>query len=225
MMENKNFITTDFSIQTFKGGFDDNLSYLVTCMRKGIEIIIDASLKLDRLKPFFKSNPAMILITHTHRDHVEYISSYLKCFPDIKIIGHPDSKNNFDKNNFIPMSDNSTLEVGNMRIKIIYTPGHYFDSICYLIENVIFTGDTIFVGRTGRTINNKSDINDLYNSVYKRILTLPQNTYIYPGHDYGVKPSLTIEENIKISELLQAKGKLDFIDKMASYENNREIGR
>ena len=223
-MENKNFITTDFSIQTFKGGFDDNLSYLVTCMRKGIEIIIDASLKLDRLKPFFKSNPAMILITHTHRDHVEYISSYLKCFPDIKILGHPDSENNFDNNNFIPISDNSILEVGNMRIKTIYTPGHYFDSICYLMENVIFTGDTIFVGRTGRAISNKSDINDLYDSVYKRILTLPQNTYIYPGHDYGVKPSLTIEENIKISELLQAKDKLDFIDKMVNYENNREIG-
>ena len=96
IMENKNFNTTDFSIQTFKGGFDNNLSYLVTCMRTGIEIIIDASLKLERLKPFFKSNPAMILITHTHRDHVEYVSSYLKYFPDIKIIGHPDSKNNFD---------------------------------------------------------------------------------------------------------------------------------
>jgi len=224
MMENNNLITTDFSIQTFKGGFDNNFSYLVTCMRTGIEIIIDASLKIDRLKPSFKSKPAMILITHTHRDHIEYISSYLKCFPDIKIIGHPDSKNNFDKNRFIPVSNNSTIEVGNMRIKIIYTPGHYFDSICYLIENVIFTGDTIFVGRTGRVISTRSDINDLYDSVYKKILELPQDTYIYPGHDYGVKPSITIEENIKISELLQAKDKSDFIDRMANYENNRKIG-
>ena len=224
MIENNNLITTNFSIQTFKGGFDNNFSYLVTCMRTGIEIIIDASLKLDRLKPFFKSTPTMILITHTHRDHIEYISSYLKCFPDIKIIGHPDSKNIFDKNRFIPVSNNSTIEVGNMIIKTIYTPGHYFDSICYLIENIIFTGDTIFVGRTGRIISTRSDINDLYDSVYKKILKLPQDTYIYPGHDYGVKPSLTIKENIKISELLQAKGKSDFIDRMANYENNRNIG-
>ena len=224
MIENNNLITTNFSIQTFKGGFDNNFSYLVTCMRTGIEIIIDASLKLDRLKPFFKSTPTMILITHTHRDHIEYISSYLKCFPDIKIIGHPDSKNIFDKNRFIPVSNNSTIEVGNMIIKTIYTPGHYFDSICYLIENIIFTGDTIFVGRTGRIISTRSDINDLYDSVYKKILKLPQDTYIYPGHDYGVKPSLTIKENIKISELLQAKSKSDFIDRMANYENNRNIG-
>jgi glyoxylase-like metal-dependent hydrolase (beta-lactamase superfamily II) len=111
-----------------------------------------------------------------------------------------------------------------MKIKTIYTPGHYFDSICYLIENVIFTGDTIFVGRTGRIISTRSDINDLYDSVYKKILELPRDTYIYPGHDYGLKPSITIEENIKISELLQAKGKSDFIDRMANYENNRKIG-
>ena len=216
-------ITTDFSIKSFKGGFDNNFSYLVTCMRSGIEIIIDASLKLDRLKPFFKSNPAMILITHTHTDHIQYISSYLECFPDIKIIGHPDSNNNFDNNRFIPISDNSTIEVGNMEIKSIYTPGHYFDSICYSIENVIFTGDTVFVGRTGRTISNRSDINELYDSVYKKILKLPRDTYIYPGHDYGVKPTITIEENIKISELLQANGKSDFIDRMANYEKNRKI--
>ena len=224
MSKNKNLITTDFSIQTFKGGFDNNFSYLVTCMRTGIEIIIDASIKLYRLKPFFKSNPAMILVTHTHRDHIEYISSYLKLFPGIKIIGHPDSKNNFDKNRFIPVFDNSIIKVGNLQIKTIHTPGHYFDSICYLIENVLFTGDTIFVGRTGRTISNKSDINDLYDSVFKKILKLPRDTYIYPGHDYGAKPSLTIEENIKISELLQANGKSDFIDRMANYEKNRKIG-
>ena len=224
MRKNKNLITTDFSIQTFKGGFDKNLSYLVTCMRSGIEILIDASIELDRLKPFFKSYPVMILITHTHRDHIEYISSYLKYFPDLKIIGQPDSENNFDNTRFIPVSDNSVIKVGNIRIKTIHTPGHYFDSICYSLENVIFTGDTMFVGRTGRTISNRSDINDLYDSVYKKILKLPGETYIYPGHDYGVKPSLTLEENIRISELLQANGKSDFIDRMANYEKNRKIG-
>ena len=217
-------ITADFSIKTLKGGFDKNLSYLVTCMRSGIEIIIDASIELDRLKPFFKSYPVMTLITHTHRDHIEYINSYLKYYPNLKIIGHPDSKNTFNNNKFMPVSDNSIIKVGNIKIKTLYTPGHYFDSICYLIENVIFTGDTIFVGRTGRTISYRSNINDLYNSVYKKILKLPQKTFIYPGHDYGVKPSITIEDNIKISALLQANGKSDFIDRMANYEKNRKIG-
>ncbi|OUW79033.1 MAG: hypothetical protein CBD77_03425 [bacterium TMED217] len=222
-MKNINLIKTDFSIQTFKGGFDKNFSYLVTCMRTGSEIIIDASLKLDRLKPFIKTNPIMILITHTHRDHIEYISNYVNAFPSIKIIGHPDSESIFD-NNFMPASNNTTIKVGSLKIQSIHTPGHYFDSICYLIENVIFTGDTLFVGRTGRTVSNKSDITELYKSVYKKLLELPKDTYIYPGHDYGLKPSITIRENIKISELLQAKDESDFIKKMTNYEDTRKVG-
>ena len=215
---------TDFSVQSFKGGFDNNFSYIVTCMRTGEEIIIDPAIELENIKPFFKSSPSAIFVTHTHRDHIAYIGSYINNFPEIKIVGHPESKNNFDNNKFIPVSDGSTLEIGNLKIKSIFTPGHYFDSICYLVENVLFTGDTLFVGRTGRTISDGSDINDLYDSVYNKLFKLPGDTYIYPGHDYGEVPSIKIEENRKISGLLQAKDKFDFIDKMDKYEKNRKIG-
>jgi len=193
-------------------------------MRTGAEIIIDAAIELEYIKPFFKSSPSAIYVTHTHRDHIAYIGSYINNFPEIKIVGHPESKNNFDNNKFIPVSDGSTMKIGNLNIKAIFTPGHYFDSICYLVENVLFTGDTLFVGRTGRTISDRSNINDLYDSVYNKLFKLPGDTYIYPGHDYGEIPSIKIEENRKISDLLQAKDKLDFIDKMDKYEKNRKIG-
>ena len=215
---------TDFSIQSFKGGFDNNFSYIVTCMRTGEEIIIDPAIELENIKPFFKSSPSAIFVTHTHRDHIAYIDTYINNFPEINIVGHPKSKNNFDNNRFIPVSDGSTMEIGNLKIKSIFTPGHYFDSICYLVENVLFTGDTLFVGRTGRTISDRSDINDLYDSIYNKLFKLPGDTYIYPGHDYGEVPSIKIEENRKISGLLQAKDKFDFIDKMDKYEKNRKIG-
>ena len=215
---------TDFSVQSFKGGFDNNFSYIVTCMRTGAEIIIDPAIELENIKPFFKSSPSAIYVTHTHRDHIAYIGSYINNFPEIKIVGHPESKNNFDNNKFIPVSDGSTMKIGNLNLKAIFTPGHYFDSICYLVENVLFTGDTLFVGRTGRTISDRSDINDLYDSVYNKLFKLPGDTYIYPGHDYGKVPSIKIEENRKISGLLQAKDKFDFIDKMGKYEKNRKIG-
>ena len=119
---------------------------------------------------------------------------------------------------------NSLIKIGNLQLKVIYTPGHYFDSICYFVENVLFTGDTLFVGRTGRTVSQNSDVNDLYDSIYNKILRLPPDTYIYPGHDYGEAPSITIEKNIKISKLLQAKNKKEFIKRMADYEKNRKIG-
>jgi len=215
---------TDFSVQSFKGGFDNNFSYIVTCMRTGAEIIIDAAIELENIKPFFKSSPSAIFVTHTHRDHIAYIGSYINNFPEINIVGHPESKNNFDNNKFIPVSDGSKMKIGNLKINAIFTPGHYFDSICYLVENILFTGDTLFVGRTGRTISAGSDINNLYDSVYNKIFKLPGDTYIYPGHDYGEMPSIKIEENRKISDLLQAEDKLDFIDKMDKYEKNRKIG-
>ena len=217
-------INTDFSIHSFKGGFDNNFSYLLTCMRTGKEIIVDAAIRLETIKPFIKSSPSAILVTHTHKDHIEYINTYIENFPEIKIIGHPESIDIFDKNRFISVSDNSLIKIGNLQLKVIYTPGHYFDSICYFVENVLFTGDTLFVGRTGRTVSQNSDVNDLYDSIYNKILRLPPDTYIYPGHDYGETPSITIEKNIKISKLLQAKNKKEFIKRMADYEKNRKIG-
>ena len=224
-MKNKSKpINCNFSIETFKGGFDNNFSYIITCLKTGYEIIIDAAIELVKLQPFLKSMPAALFITHTHHDHIKYINSYIENFPDIKIVGNPKSKSNYGSERFVSVNDNMTIKIGKLKIQSIHTPGHYFDSICYLIEDVIFTGDTLFVGRTGRTISSGSNIDELYESVYNKLLKLPDETHIYPGHDYGKVPSITMEENKKISDLLQAKNKEDFINKMVHYEKNRKTG-
>ena len=213
---------SNFSIQSFEGGYDKNYSYLLSCLETISSIIVDASLELSRLQPFIKTRPAAILITHSHHDHIKYINEYIEKYPEIKVIGHPKSKlNNTSESNYFPMEDSSVFKLGSLEIKIIHTPGHYYDSVCFLVENVIFTGDTLFIGRTGRTLSKGSNISDLYNSVYKKLLTLPGNTIIYPGHNYGSKPTMTISENIKISNLLQASGEKDFIDRMKNYEKTR----
>ena len=92
------------------------------------------------------------------------------------------------------------------------------------MDDVLFSGDTLFVGRTGRTVDKKSDPRELYKSVYNKILTLPEKITIYPGHDYGPRSSITIRENIKISPLLQAVDEDDFLIKMKEYEINRKTG-
>ena len=213
---------SNFSIQSFEGGYDKNYSYLLTCLETISSIVVDASLELSRLQPFQKSRPTAILITHSHHDHIKYIDEYIEAYPEIKIIGHPKSKlNNTSESNYLPMEDSSVFKLGGLDIKTIHTPGHYYDSVCYLVDNVIFTGDTLFIGRTGRTLSKGSNTSDLYNSVYKKLLNLPGNTIIYPGHNYGSKPTMTISENIKISNLLQASGEKDFIDRMKNYEKTR----
>ena len=224
-MKNKlNSDKSDFSVQSFKGGFDNNFSYILTCLKTRFQIIIDAALELDKLTPFLNSRPSALFITHTHHDHIKYLNSYIKNFPNMTIIGNPKSKNNFGIDTFISADDNAKIKIGGLEILCIHTPGHYFDSICYLVEDVLFTGDTLFVGRTGRTISNGSNIDDLYESVYNKLLILPDDTHIYPGHDYGEFPSVTIKKNKKISDLLQAKNKKDFIKKMVDYEKNRKTG-
>ena len=213
---------SNFSIQSFEGGYDKNYSYLLSCLETISSIIVDASLELSRLQPFIKTRPAAILITHSHHDHIKYINEYIEKYPEIKVIGHPKSKlNNTSESNYLPMEDSSVFKLGGLEIKTIHTPGHYYDSVCYLVDNVIFTGDTLFIGRTGRTLSKGSNTSDLYNSVYKKLLTLPGSTIIYPGHNYGSKPTMAISENMKISNLLQASGEKDFIDRMKNYEKTR----
>jgi len=212
---------TDFSIRSFKGGYDKNFTYLVTCFRTGTQIFIDASVNLSVIKPFIKIPPKAILITHSHGDHIAFLSQYLKEYPDLVVVGHPKTDKSIFDVKYQKIFDCQFFNLGAIKGKALHTPGHYFDSICYYIESVIFTGDTMFVGRTGRVISAKSDINALYKSIYEIILKLPDNIRIYPGHDYGATPSITIKENILISPLLQAKNLEDFKNLMDEYEKNR----
>ena len=217
-------IYSDYSIRSFTGGFDKNLTYLVTCMRTSNQFLVDASVPLKKISSFINRRGLITLfITHTHRDHCAFIDEYVDAFPNLVTIVFKDSQDKIKCNYIKPVNNGDIVSVGQLNLEIIHTPGHYPDSICYLLDDVLFTGDTLFVGRTGRTIDKKSDARDLYRSVYNKILTLPDKTTIYPGHDYGPRSSITIKENIKISPLLQAVDEDDFIFRMKEYEKIRKL--
>ena len=216
---------TDFSIRSFKGGYDDNLTYLVSCMRTGNQFLVDASIQLKQIDGFINKRGLIALfITHTHGDHIAYLDEYLDAFPNLVVMVYKESEHKINCDYIKPVKQNDIVTVGQLTVEILYTPGHYDDSICYYLDGVLFTGDTLFVGRTGRTISKGSDIKKLYKSVYDKILDLPESTMIYPGHDYGPKMSITIKENITISPLLRAEDEDDFIKRMAQYEATRSIG-
>ena len=79
----------------------------------------------------------------------------------------------------------------------------------------------MFVGRTGRTISQRSNIEQLYNSVYKKLLTLPNNTIIHPGHHYGYSKTITIKENIRLFDFFSCDSLQEFIIVMHNFEKNR----
>ena len=210
-------------IETFQGGYDKNFSYLVWCEKTKFAAVIDPAVESNQIiEKIKKLNLKLIkiIISHTHFDHYRYLTDFTYYYPNIEIICHKESKKVFKDYNCRFISNNEIISIGELLLIALYTPGHYHDSICYWDKKnkKIFTGDTVFVGRTGRVKSSTSSIEDLYNSVYEIILTLPQDTKIYPGHHYGYSPTITIKENIQNSNFFQCKSLDEFVVIMKNFE-------
>ena len=211
--------------RSFEGGYDKNLCHLIWCEETKVAAIIDPSVSIDPIIKYIDDNQLIlnkIIITHTHHDHIRYLDDFTSLFPEIDIYASENASLAHSKK-LISLKHNDTVSIGNDLMVALFTPGHYKDSMCYWIEDeeMVFTGDTVFVGRTGRTISGGSDISDLYNSIYKIILQLPLNTVIYPGHHYGLSKTITIQDNIKHSNFFSCKTLDEFILTMKRFEDNR----
>ncbi len=207
-------------IWTFEGGFDKNLTYIFSDGDGFEAAIVDAAVPFSDLLPTIEKNnllPSKLLVTHTHFDHTAYLDEYGVALPKAEVC----VMNGGRWPNEQALSDGDKVKVGGLNVMTLHTPGHTQDSTCFLVENSLFSGDTIFVGRTGRTISGGSDARQLYRSISKKLLILPENTVIYPGHDYGPIQEISLKENIEMSPLLQAKDEDDFVRRMDDYERSR----
>ena len=165
-------------INVFQGGYDKNLCYLIWCKESKRAAIIDPS--VEPLVIFDKINIEnlileKIIITHSHHDHFAFLDDFLFRFSNLKIFGYKLPVIAFSEN-FIGISDREIINIGKNILTAIHTPGHYPDSMCYWFADkaCLFTGDTMFVGRTGRTISRGSSIKQLYDSIYNKIYNLPK---------------------------------------------------
>ena len=212
-------------IKTFQGGFDKNLSYLIWCESNLTAAIIDASVNISEIIENIEINGLRlekILITHTHADHIQFLSDILYQFPKVQLCGYEKPEIELS-NHYRKLVHHEIISLGSEIITSLHTPGHYPDSLCYWNkkDNSLFTGDTMFVGRTGRTIGAKSNISHLYTSIYQQILKLPEQTTIYPGHHYGYTPHVTLKENIALSPFFQCSSEDEYIMVMEDYEKGR----
>ena len=211
-------------VKSFLGGFDKNFCYLVWCEKTKIAAIIDPSTEINPIVEYIEKENLILsklLITHTHHDHIAYLNDFLDLYTNL--IVYCFHKPIHMKNDYIGLIDNEIITIGETFFTTIYTPGHFIDSICYWNkeQKLLFTGDTLFVGRTGRTVSNTSNIEQLYSSVYNRLLKLPYNTMIYPGHHYGYKPNISIKNNIKLFDFFKCKSLSEFKKIMEKFEKNR----
>tara|TARA_B100001750_G_scaffold230361_1_gene226719 strand:+ start:85 stop:726 length:642 start_codon:yes stop_codon:yes gene_type:complete len=211
-------------IKTFQGGFDKNFSYLIWCEKTKIASIVDPAVQIHPMVETINQYNLIldkILITHTHHDHIFYLDDFKYLFPNIEIICSNITYNEI--NEFYGVEHKEIIPIGEELIIALHTPGHFYNSICYWHKkkNLLFTGDTMFVGRSGRTKDKRSNIKDLYNSIYNVILNLPENTMIYPGHHYGYVKAITIKDNIVCSKFFNCKNFEEFNDVMINFESKR----
>lgn len=139
--------------------------------------------------------------THVHADHVTAAGILRKETGCDIVIGGESKANCATKKVF----DNDIIRFGKCEIKAIYTPGHTDDSYSFLMNDRVFTGDTLLIRGSGRTDFQNGDSFAAYNSITKKLLALPDETIIYPGHDYNGLTSSTIAEEKKHNPRLQVK--------------------
>ena len=107
------------------------------------------------------------------------------------------------------------IKIDNIALTSIYTPGHTDCSYSFFMKDRIFTGDTLLINGTGRTDFQNGNSKDAYNSLFTRLLTLPEETLVYPGHDYNGKFSSTIGNEKKFNPRLQVKSVNEYVDIMS----------
>ena len=194
-----------------------NFTYIVADEENGEAAVIDPSWDLDKIFQTLKKNnwrAKYIINTHTHFDHV-IGNEQMAELTGAKIVQHKNSQLEKD----IAVSDGDTIEIGSIRLQVLYTPGHSKDSICLLLDDqFIFTGDTLFVGNCGRVDLPGSDAKEMYDSLFNRLAKLDENLILYPGHNYGPTSISTIGHEKKTNYVLQPRSKQEFLELMTGSE-------
>ena len=176
-------------------------TYLVCDETSRLGFIVDLGGYSKELKNIIEKNDIQIqyiVLTHGHGDHIGGVQEHLKDFPDAKVVcSRAEEKMLLDpelneahhfgpeKVSFKPdilVDDGDTLTVGNMTMKFIMTPGHTEGGMCILVDDVLFSGDTLFCRSIGRTDLAGGDFRTIMESIKKKLFLLPDETQVLPGH-------------------------------------------
>jgi sulfur dioxygenase len=153
------------------------------------------------------------LDTHVHADHVTALGDLREATSCQTHVG----SEQVSCASVIIKAD-SIITVGNIEIQAIYTPGHTDDSYCFLVDDcgkkIVFTGDTLFIRGTGRTDFQNGSAENLYQSLLGILMQLPDDTIVYPGHDYRGHSQSTIDEEKRYNPRLKYPNRYDFVDMM-----------
>ena len=213
-------------VRLVTGSFRVN-TYLLSCAETGEGVVIDPGGDPDLILAAIRNaglTIQYILNTHGHADHrlandqLRQALAVPVCMheaddaffarPEIKTVSAQELGVSAEGRADIRLRDEDLLRVGRLEIRVIHTPGHSPGSVCFLAAGNLFTGDTLFVGDVGRSDLSGGSFAELLRSIKERIIVLPPETIVHPGHDYGETPTSTLawemQENPYITDFILA---------------------
>ena len=197
--------------------FDKNSStytYLIASAKGREALIIDPV--LENIDQYIKLLNELdlklvkVIDTHIHADHITAASKLKNKTNCTTIMGEHTPSDTVE----VKVKDNEIIYVDKLEIKVIYTPGHTKDSYSFLMDDCLFSGDTLLINGTGRTDFQGGNSEDSYNSIFNRLLKLPEETLLYPAHDYNGQTVSTIGKEKKFNPRLQVNSVNEYIDIM-----------
>ena len=202
----------------FKQVFDTKSStytYLLASAKGREAVIIDPVIEnvheYIKLLEVLDLKLVKVIDTHIHADHVTGASKLKQKTNCATLMGEHTPAETVE----IKVKDNEIIDIDSLKFKSLYTPGHTSDSYSFLLDKYLFTGDTLLINGTGRTDFQNGSSKDAYNSLFNNLLKLPEETLVYPGHDYNGKFSSTIGNEKKFNPRLQVKSVDEYVDIMS----------
>ncbi|MDC3030340.1 MBL fold metallo-hydrolase [Candidatus Pelagibacter sp.] len=201
----------------FKQVFDTKSStytYIIASAEGREALIIDPVLENveDYIKILNQLDLKLVKVidTHIHADHVTGAGKLRDKTKCVTIMGEHTPTDAVE----VKVKDDEIIKLDKLNFRALYTPGHTSDSFCFLMDNYLFSGDTLLINGTGRTDFQNGNSKDAYNSIFNRLLKLPEETLLYPAHDYKGQTVSTIGKEKKSNPRLQVKNVDEYIEIM-----------
>ena len=203
----------------FKQVFDTKTStytYLIASAKGREAVIIDPVIdNVDDYIQLLKDldlKLVKVIDTHIHADHVTGASKLKQTTNCTTLMGEHTPADAVE----IKVKDNELINIDGLNIRSIYTQGHTVESYSFLLDNYLFSGDALLINGTGRTDFQNGSSKDSYHSIFDKLLKLPEETLLYPGHDYNGQKVSTIGKEKKLNPRLQVKSVDEYIEIMSN---------